>query len=100
MVSKVKNSGNARVSFLASQCRNLSRSIIGGNLKIIRNVLGVKMSNVKTGAGGLLWHAHVTELSDNDKAAIMQIEELKDILNGQCEIIAFTLEELENISVD
>ncbi len=34
------------------------------------------------GAGGLLWHAHVSELSDNDKAAIMQIKELKDVLNG------------------
>ncbi len=36
-----------------------------------------EMSTVKTGAGGLLWHAHVSELSDNDKAAIMQIKELK-----------------------
>ncbi len=40
---------------------------------IIGNVLGVEMSTVMTGAGGLLWHAHVSELSDNDKAAIMQI---------------------------
>ncbi len=56
------------------------------------------MSTFKT--GGLLWHAHVSELSDNDKAAIMQIKELKDILNGQCEIIGFTLEEVKNMMCD
>ncbi len=65
-VSKMENSENSRVSFLARQCRNLSRSILGGNLKIIGNVLSVEMSTVKTGAGRLLWHAHVSELSDND----------------------------------
>ncbi len=43
LVSKMKNSGNARVSFLSRQCRILSRSIRGGNLKIIGNVLGVEM---------------------------------------------------------
>ncbi len=96
----MENSGNARVSFLARQCRNLSRSKIGGNFKIIGNVLGVEMSTVKTGAGGLLWHAHVSELSDNDKAVIMQIKELKDILTGQCEIIGFTLDEVENMMCD
>ncbi len=53
LISKMENSGNARVSFLARHCRNLSRSIIGENLKIIGNVLGVEMSTVKTGAGGL-----------------------------------------------
>ncbi len=58
------------------------------------------MSTVKTGVGGLLWHAHVSELSDNDKAAIMQIKELKDVLNCQCEIIGFTLEEVENMMCD
>ncbi len=77
----MENSGNARVSFKGRQCRNLSRSIIGGNLKIIGNVLGVEMSTVKTGAVGLLWYVHVFEMSDNDKAAIMQIKELKDVLN-------------------
>ncbi len=56
---------------------------MGGNLKIIRNVLCVEMSTVKTGVGGMLWHVHVSELSDNDKAAIMQIKELKEVLNGQ-----------------
>ncbi len=96
LVSKMENSGNARVSFLARQCRNLSRSIIGGNLKIIGNVLGVEMSTVKTGVGGLSWLVHVSELSDNDKAAIMQIKEL----NWQCEIIGFTLEEVENMMCD
>ncbi len=64
LVSKMEKSGNARVSFLASQCRNLSRSLI---------VLGVEMSTVNAGFGGLLWHAPASELSDNDKAAIMQI---------------------------
>ncbi len=93
-------SGNARVSFLFRQCKNLSRSIIGGNLKIIGSILGVEMSTVKTGAGGLLWYAHVSELSDNDKAAIIQIKKLKDILNGQCDIIGFTLEEVENMMCD
>ncbi len=58
------------------------------------------MFTVKTSAGGLLWHAHVSELSDNDKAAIMQIKELKDVLKGQCEIIGFTLEEVENMTCD
>ncbi len=58
------------------------------------------MSTVKTGTGGLLWHAHVSELSDNDKAVIMQIKELKDILTGQCEIIGFTLDEVENMMCD
>ncbi len=96
----MENSGNARVIVLARQCRNLSRSIIGGNLKIIGNVLGIEMFTVKIGAGGLLWHAHISELSDNDKAAIMQIKELKDVLNGQCEIIGFTLEEVENRMCD
>ncbi len=67
--SKMENSDNAaRMSFLARQCRNLPISIIGGNLNIIVNVLGVEMSTVNTGAGGLLWHAHVSELSDNNKA--------------------------------
>ncbi len=69
-------------------------------LKIIGSVLGVEMSTVKTSAGGLLWHAHVSELSDNDKAAIMQIKELKEVLNCQCEIIGFTLEEVENMMCD
>ncbi len=92
MISNMENSENTRVSFLARQCKNLSRSIIGRNLNIIGNVLGVEMSTIKTGAGGLLWHAHVSELSDNDKAAIMQIKELKDVLNSQCDIIGFTLE--------
>ncbi len=76
MVSKMENSDNARISFLTRQCRNLPRLIIGGNLKMIGNALGVEMPAVKTGAGGLLWHARVSELSDNDKAAIMQIKEL------------------------
>ncbi len=58
------------------------------------------MSTVKTGTGGLLWHAHVPELSDNDKSAIMQIKELKDVLNGQCEIIGFILEEVKNMMCD
>ncbi len=58
------------------------------------------MSTVKTGAGGLLCHAHVSELSDNDKAAIMQIKELKDVLNGLCKLIGFTLEEVENMMCD
>ncbi len=52
-----------------------------------RNVLGLEMSIVKTGAGGLLRYAQVSELSDNDKEAIVQIKELKEVLNGQCEII-------------
>ncbi len=53
---------------------------------------------VKTRVGGLLWHAHVSELSDNVKTAIMQIKELKEVLNGQCEIIGFTLiEEVESM---
>ncbi len=30
----------------------------------------------------------------------MQIKELKDILNGQCEIIGFTIEEVENMMCD
>ncbi len=55
---------------------------------------------VKTGAVGLLLHAHVSELSDIDKAAFMQIQELKDVLNGQCDIIGFTLEEVENMMCD
>ncbi len=38
------------------------------------------------------WKVCCMELSDNDKAAIMQIKEPKDVLNGQCEIIGFTLE--------
>ncbi len=66
----------------------------------IGNVLVVGMSTVKTGVGGLLWHSHVSELLDNDKAAIMQIKELKDVFNGQCEIIGFTLEEVENMMCD
>ncbi len=57
-------------------------------------------STVKTGTGGLLWHAHVSELSDNDKAAIMQIKELKYVLNDQCDIIGFTLKEVENMMCD
>ncbi len=65
----MENRANARVNFLARQCRNSSRSIIGGNLKIIENVLGVEMSTVKASAGGLLWHAHVSELSDNDSGS-------------------------------
>ncbi len=35
-----------------------------------------------------------------DKAAIMQIKELKDVLNGQCDIIGFTLEAVENMMCD
>ncbi len=66
---------------------NLARSIIGGNLKIMENIQGVEMSTAKT--GGLLWHAHVSELSDNDKAAIMQSKELKEVLNGQCDVMWF-----------
>ncbi len=30
----------------------------------------------------------------------MQIKELKDVLNGQCEIIGFTLEEVDNMMCD
>ncbi len=30
----------------------------------------------------------------------MQIKELKDVLNGQCEIICFTLEGVENMMCD
>ncbi len=82
------------------QCKNLSRSVIGANIKIIVNVLGVEMSTVKTGAGGLLWHAHISELLYNDKAAIMQIKELKKILDSQCEIIGFTLEVVESMMGD
>ncbi len=67
LVSKIENNDNPRACLLARQCRNLPRLIIGGNLKIIGNVLGVEMSTVKTGAVVLLWHAHVSELSDNDK---------------------------------
>ncbi len=96
----MENSENARVSFLAKICRNLSRSIIGGNLKIIGNALGVEMSAVKTGSGVLMWHAHVSELSDNDKVTIMQIKELKEILNSQRVIICFTLEEVESMMCD
>ncbi len=40
------------------------------------------------------------QLSDNDKAAIMQIKKLKEDLNGQCEIIGFTLEDVVNIMFD
>ncbi len=58
------------------------------------------MSNVKTGARGLLWHSRVSELSGNDKEAIMQLKELKEVLNGQCEIIGFTLEEMESMMCD
>ncbi len=58
------------------------------------------MSTVMTGVGGLLWHAQVSELSDNDKAAIMQIKQLKEVLNGQCEIIGFTLEEAKSMMCD
>ncbi len=61
---------------------------------MIGNVLGVEMSTVKTGAGGLLWQARVSELSKNDKAAIMQTKELREVLNGQYKIIGFTLEEV------
>ncbi len=82
------------------QCKNLSRSVIGANIKIIVNVLGVEMSTVKTGAGGLLWHAHISELLYNDKASIMQIKELKKILDSQCEIIGFTLEVVESMMGD
>ncbi len=60
----MENSDNDRVSFLTMQCRNLPISIIGGNLKIIGNVLCIQMSTVKTGAGWMLWHACVSEVSD------------------------------------
>ncbi len=62
--------------------------------------MGVEMSAVKTGSGGLMWHAHVSELSDNDKVAIMQIKELKEVLNSQRVIICFTLEEVESMMCD
>ncbi len=62
--------------------------------------MSIVVYTVKTGAWGLLWHAHVSELSDNDKAVIMQIKELKDVLNGQCDVIGFTLEEVENMMCD
>ncbi len=58
------------------------------------------MSTVKTGAGGLLWHTHVSELSDNDQAAIIQINELKEVLNGQCDIIGFSMKEVESMVCD
>ncbi len=58
------------------------------------------MSTVKTGAGGLLWHDDVFDLSDNNKAAIMQIKEPKDVLNDECDIIGFTLDEVENMMCD
>ncbi len=59
LVSKMENSESA--SFLARRCRNLPRSIIGRNLKIIWSVIDVEMSIVKNGAGGLLWNAHVSQ---------------------------------------
>jgi hypothetical protein len=81
--SKMENSKNSRVSFLARQCRNSPISIIGGNLKTIGNVLGVEISTIRTGAGGLLWQAYVSELS-----------------NGQCDIIGFSVEEVESMICD
>lgn len=48
----------------------------------------------RTCAGGLLWHGHVSELSDNDQLAIMQIKELNEVLNGQRDIIGFSVEEM------
>ncbi len=87
----MENSENARVRFLDRQCRHLQRSIIGGNLKIIGNVLAVDMSTVKTGDGEMLLHAHVSELSDNDKASIMPFKELKDILNMYSMLYWFSL---------
>ncbi len=39
-------------------------------------------------------------MTHNDKAAIMQIKQLKYVLNGQCDIIGFTLEEVENMMCD
>ncbi len=50
LVSKMENSDNARFSFLSRQCRIVSRSIIGSNLKIIINVLGVLLRLVLEGA--------------------------------------------------
>ncbi len=96
----MENSDNARISFLARQCRNLSRSIIGGNLKITGSVLGVEMSTIKARDGGLLWHAHVSELSDNDQVATIQIKELKEVLIGQSDIIGFSLEKVESMMCD
>ncbi len=64
--------------------------------RIIGNVLGVEMSTVAIGAGEL-WHAHVSEPSDNDQAAITQIKELKEVLNGQCDVIGFSGEEVESM---
>ena len=98
--SKMENSKNRRVSFLARLCRDSPRSIIGGNLKTIGNVLGVEISTIRNGAGGLLWQAYVSELSDSDQAAIMQIKELKEVLNGQCDIIGFSVEEVESMICD
>ncbi len=40
LVSKMENSGNARVGFLTRQCRNLSRSIIGGESQDHREYTG------------------------------------------------------------
>jgi hypothetical protein len=62
--------------------------------------LGVEIFTIRTGAGRLLWHAYVSELSDSDQAAIMQIKELKEVLNGQCDIIGFSVEEVESMICD
>ncbi len=53
-----------------------------------------------TGAGGLLCHAHVSERSDNDHAAIMQIKEQKEVLNIQFDISGFSVEEVESMICD
>ncbi len=33
----------------------------------------------------------------NDKAAIMQIKELKEPLNGECDVIGFSVEEVKSM---
>lgn len=53
-----------------------------------------------TGAGGLLCHARVSERSDNDHAAIMQIKEQKEVLNIQFDISGFSVEEVESMICD
>ncbi len=87
-------------NYFAFRNKGIPKSIIGGNLKTIGNVLGVYMSTVITGVWDLMWHDHVSVFSDNDQAVVMQIKEDKDILNSQCNIIGFSVEKVESLMFD
>ncbi len=90
----MKTNKNKRLAHLATKMANDGRSIIGKNLKCIRNGYKINLLQLRAGVSACKLRRNVNE---NDEITVAMVNELRDTLRGDMIISDFNKEEIEDM---